>query len=460
MGLTRKSLFFYGLTDLPISLALFPVAVFIPRFYASDMGVPLAVIGTILFLVRWSDVVTDPLMGYISDHTRSRFGRRKLWIALATPLMMLAVYQLFLPDSGMMWLKPLYVAVVDVEHMNWLHLGLWSFVLSLAITMMLIPYYAWGSELSTDYHERSKVTGARAVFNSLGSLSAQLIPAMALLLFGLGGSGVVLELVGLTMLVLMPVCVTLTLTNVREPAYQPRSQVSVIDGLKLMLANGPFKRLVLAFMIGSLGLNVTTPLYLFFIADVLQAEDKAIFMLSFFYLSSILAVPFWIWFSKQVGKHRAYLVSFFLLAFAHPCYLLLGPGDFWWMLPMTLTTGFAAGGFSQTLPNSMKADVIDLDTLETGENRAALFFSAWSFAQKATASFGGAIALFGLSLFGFQAGVDNGAEELFGLRFLFSTFPSLFFLTGAAIVWNYPITEARHAEIRANLEAANASANR
>ena len=78
MGLTRKSLFFYGLTDLPISLALFPVAVFIPRFYASDMGVPLAVIGTILFLVRWSDVVTDPLMGHISDHTRSRFGRRKL----------------------------------------------------------------------------------------------------------------------------------------------------------------------------------------------------------------------------------------------------------------------------------------------------------------------------------------------------------------------------------------------
>ncbi|HAJ30884.1 MAG TPA: MFS transporter, partial [Gammaproteobacteria bacterium] len=69
------------------------------------------------------------------------------------------------------------------------------------------------------------------------------------------------------------------------------------------------------------------------------------------------------------------------------------------------------------------------------------------------ASFGGAIALFGLSFFGFEAGVSNGEDELFGLRFLFSTFPSLFFLTGAAIVWNYPIREARHAEIRAELEA-------
>ena len=71
----------------------------------------------------------------------------------------------------------------DAAQMNWVHLALWSFMLSVAITMMLIPYYAWGSELSRDYHERSKVTGSRAVFNSLGSLSAQLIPAMALLYF-------------------------------------------------------------------------------------------------------------------------------------------------------------------------------------------------------------------------------------------------------------------------------------
>ena len=103
----------------------------------------------------------------------------------------------------------------------------------------------------------------------------------------------------------------------------------------------------------------------------------------------------------------------------------------------------------------MKADVIDLDTLESGENRAALFFSAWSFAQKATASIGGVIAMFGLALMGFNAAPDavNGEAEMFGLRFLFSTFPSIFFLTAAAIVWKYPVTEERHAEIRAALAA-------
>jgi len=435
--LKKTTIFYYSLTDMPIAMSLFPVAVFVPRFYANDMGVSLALVGTIMIVVRIFDVITDPLMGYISDHTRSRFGRRRPWILAATPIMMLSIYMLFMPPEGA----------------GGMHLFIWSMLLSIAITMMLIPYYAWGAELSTDYYERSRITGGRAMAGVTGSLTAQLVPGAALLLFGIGGSSVVLQLVGTTMLIIMPVCVLVTLLKTPEAQSERRSVVPVLEGLKLMWGNGPFKQLVLAFMIGSIGLNITTPLYIFFIADVLDAENRAIYMLIFFFLSSFAAVPFWVWLSGRIGKHRAYLAAFFLLASAHPFYLLLGEGDFWWMLPITVATGFAGGGFSATLPNSMKADVIDLDTLRSGENRAALFFSAWSFAQKATSSVGAAIAMFGLALFGFEPGGNNDADEIFGLRFLFSTFPSIFFLTGAAIVWKYPITEARHAEIRAELEA-------
>lgn len=146
--------------------------------------------------------------------------------------------------------------------------------------------------------------------------------------------------------------------------------------------------------------------------------------------------------------------SFAVIAMAHPFYLLLGDGQFWSMLPITLATGFAAGGFA-ALPNSMKADVIDLDTLRSGENRAALFFSSWSFTAKMSGSLGGSIAIYGLALVGFDAAPDaiNDAEQLFGLRFLFSLFPSLFFLSAGAVIWKYSITEERHAEMRAELEA-------
>ena len=443
MRLNRSTLFFYSLTDLPVAMSIFPVIVFVPRFYASDIGVPLAMVGTIMIAVRIFDVITDPLMGYLSDHTRSRFGRRRPWILASTPILMVSIYQLFLPP----------------EDAGGSHMLIWSMVLSIGTTMMLIPYYAWGAELSTDYNERSRITGGRAMAGVMGSLTAQLVPAAALILFGIGGSAAVLEIVGITMLIVMPVCVALTLLYTPEAQVEVRSTVPVLRGLKIMWENRPFKMLVVAFMIGSIGLNITTPLYIFFIADVLGAEDQAIFMLTFFYLTSFFAVPFWVWLSRRIGKHRAYIASFVVIACAHPFYLLLGEGDFWFMLPITVATGFAAGGFAQSLPNSMKADVIDLDNLASGENRAALFFSSWSFAQKGTSSIGAAIAMFGLALFGFDAapGASNGSDELFGLRFLFSTFPSIFFLVGAAVVWKYPITESRHAEIRREIEARTAT---
>ena len=143
----------------------------------------------------------------------------------------------------------------------------------------------------------------------MGSLIAQLVPAAALILFGIGGSAAVLQIVGITMIIVMPVCVLLTLARTPEAQVEERSRVPVVAGLKLMWNNRPFKLLVGAFMIGSIGLNITTPLYIFFIADVLNAEDQAIFMLTFFYLTSFCAVPFWVWLSRRVGKHRAYIAA-------------------------------------------------------------------------------------------------------------------------------------------------------
>ena len=440
MALKKKTLFYYSLTDMPVVMAMFPVLVFVPKFYTTDMAVPIALAATIMLAVRISDVFTDPLFGYIADRFPTPWGRRRFWIALATPVMMLSVYQLFFPPEGAgAW-----------------YMGIWMFLLSVATTMMIIPYYAWAAELSPEYNERSRITGARSMMGVVGNLTAQLAPAAALLFFGIGGSGAVLQIVGTTMLVLMPVCVYLTVTRVPEPTEYVNSGTPVLEGLKLMVTNKPFLRLIIAFMVSSTALSITTPLYLFFITFVLHAEDMAIYMLTFFYLSNFAAVPFWVWLSTKVGKHRAYVGSFLLIGLAHPFYLLLGAGDFWYMLPITLVTGFAAGGF-HALPNSMKADVIDLDTLKSGENRAALFFSTYSFTWKLAASVGSSLGLYGLALIGFNTVEPelNSPTQLWGLSFLFAMFPSIFYLSSCAIIWNYPITEERHAELRRELEAGN-----
>ena len=158
MALRKRTLFFYSLADLPVSMALFPVLVFIPKFYTSDLGVPLAVAATIMLAVRITDVFTDPLFGWISDRVETPWGRRRFWIVLATPIMMLSIYELFLPPEG--------AGVV--------HMGVWMFMLSIATTIMIIPYYAWAAELSPDYNERSRITGWRSMMGVIGSLSAQL----------------------------------------------------------------------------------------------------------------------------------------------------------------------------------------------------------------------------------------------------------------------------------------------
>lgn len=437
--LSRAALFYYSLADLPIVMALFPVLVFVPRFYSTELAIPVAVVGSVMVAQRLIDLVADPLMGLLSDRTRSRFGRRRPWVAASALPMTLAIYALFFPPAGAG---------------AWYLFG-WGLLLGLSATMMLIPYYAWGAELSPDYHERSRVAGARAMAGNLGNLAAQIAPSAALLLFGVGGDRTVLAIVGATALALIPICVAVTVAKTPDPTVSVSSHVPLLPGLRLMAANKPFLRLVIAFMIGSIGLSISTPLYAFFVADVLGARQEATIMLTFFYLSSLAGVAFWVQAANRLGKHRAYIAAFAVIALAHPFYLLLGEGDLWWMLPVTVATGFASGGFSQLLPNAMKADVIDLDTLESGENRAAFFFAVWSFMQKLAGTVGGALAMFGLGLFGFDATLrsENSDTAMLGLRFLFSTFPSLFFLTGALIVWNYPITEARHREIRAQLEA-------
>jgi len=424
-------------------MSLFPVLVFVPKYYASDLGISLSLVGSIVLGVRIFDVFTDPLAGYLSDRTNTRWGRRRPWIVAAAPVMMVAVFMLFLPPEGAgAW-----------------HLLVWMAVLSLGTTMMLIPYYAWAAELSPDYNERSRITGVRSALGVVGNILVQLVPLLALVVWGIGGSENVLRLVGITLLVVMPLCVCLTVANVGETKNYESSQIPLREGLRLMGENGPFLRLIMAFGTSSVALAMTTPLYLFFITFVLKAEDKAPYMLAFFYLANLSAVPFWVWLCGKIGKHKAYIGSFATIAIAHPFYLLLGEGDFWWMLPITLMTGFAAGGFA-AIPNSMKADVIDFDQLQSGENRAGQYFATWSFTYKLAASLGGWLALQGLAWFSFNpdpAGL-NTPEQLFGLRFLFALAPSVFYLGACIIIWKYPITREKHAEVRAKLDALEAKA--
>ena len=199
-----------------------------------------------------------------------------------------------------------------------------------------------------------------------------------------------------------------------------------------MWRNGPFKRLLLGFVLSSTGLAVMSPLYIFFIEFVLEEpQGNVIYMLLINYVASMIGIPFWVWLSKYVGKHRAWIAGFLIVSTITPMFLLLGPGDFWWMTPGMIVIGFGTGSF-MALPNSMKADVIDLDTARSGQNRAAFFFSSWSLITKMASSLGGWLALQALAVVGFNAanGAENTPEALMGLQFAYAILPGMIFCGG------------------------------
>lgn len=435
--LKRSTIVYYGLMDLPLMMMLSTVGVFVHTYYTTDLHLDLIVVANVLLIARVLDLITDPLVGRLSDLTRSRWGRRRPWIVASIPILMLGVYKLYMPE-----------APVTVWYML-----IWMSVMWLGWTMLLIPYYAWAAELTPDYQERSVVTGVRSMIGVVGQLLAYVAPVIALFAFGYGGTGEVLEMIAIAVLVLLPILGVLTVWKVPERRDFVPSVMPLWTGLVMMWRNKPFLQLVVAFWLNFTALALTVALFLFYVLFVVQEAEAGVLGLLVFYVCNLVAVGFWVWLGGRIGKHKAWIASLILISCVNPLYLLHGPGDFYWMLPIMAVSGFAAGSF-QALPNSMKADVIDLDGVQTGEDRAAIYFAVWSFTQKAAMSIAGWLGLTALALIGFDPALGPEADQpIWGLKIMFAIVPSLFFMAAAAVAWFYPITEERQRELRTQLDA-------
>ena len=432
----RGRLFAYGIAETPIAMAAIPVSLFLPAFYTGELGLGLASVGLILMLARFWDVITDPLIGYLSDRTRTRFGRRRPWIIVSVPLVILAVYKLFIPT----------------EPVSELYLLGWIMLLWLGWTLFNIPYFAWGAELSPNYEQRTRITGWRTILGLVGTLLAVGVPALSQGLFDFGGrSGEAMYLVGIGAMVLIPICVGTLVVSVPERQTFAPAQLHAWDGLKIMWGNGPFKRLILAFACSTMGTSLAAPLFVMFISHVVGDPTAAPKVVVAHFIANIIGVPFWVWLAKKTDKHVSWLASLFIMATVFPTFMLLEEGDLVLAAVLLFLIGIGAGNFS-VVPSSMKADVIDLDRIQSGEDRAGLFFAAWSTATKLVSALGVGIAFPTLAWLGFDPKIENGPDEIFALQAFYSFVPIVFYLFAAALVWRYPITREHHEEIRQQID--------
>ena len=171
--LSKKTLYAHGTLGMPLAVIGYPLAIWIPAHYSGGFGISLATVGTILMLARLTDVITDPLMGELSDRWRTPIGRRRPWLIIGPPVMMVGVYNLFMPCEG-----------VGIAYFLF-----WLTVFFVGSTMIALPHRAWGAELSGDYHQRSRVTAAREIYVLVGLMIAAAIP-MIIEILADGGSSV------------------------------------------------------------------------------------------------------------------------------------------------------------------------------------------------------------------------------------------------------------------------------
>ncbi len=448
----RMRMFLYGLVNLPTSIVGLPIALYIPAFYSQNLGLSLAVVGALIAVSRLTDVVTDPAIGIASDRWLTRFGRRKPWMVIGMPLKLLSLWMLFVPDSSFavtLW------RFLGGESTSNLYLFVWISLLYLGFTLMDLPYKAWGAELSPDYDERSKVTGWREAFGYGGTLMALTIPLIMSMGFGMPGPDNALLAVAVVVVVMLPLLTLPALLWVRELPVRSTTQTRVHwrRGLKIVWANGPYRRLVISFLFLVIAVSMTASLSFFFVGSVMgESFDRyAIFILAY-YLSSSAAIPAWLAISRRMGKHRTVVLGILWLSLWSAFIPLLGPGDYWIFFVVMMLKGSAVGALV-FLPASMAADVVDLDTLRTGEQRTGLYFSLWGMVNKAAVALGVFIATNAVVWFGFDPSLDeNTATAKLALACLYSVIPAAMACVALPLLWKYPLSRERQARMRAHIE--------
>ncbi len=430
------SLLAYSLPSAPTSMLMMMLVVYLAPFYASEMGLELAAVGGIFFLARLFDAVSDPLVGNLSDQTRSRFGKRKPWIALGTPVLMVSLYFFFQPPENV---SLTYLTVVAI-------------VFYLSITVVQIPYLSWGAELSRDYSERIRINGFREAGTMIGVLLVAAIPLVILR----GTEPTVRDIVDtftLVVLVLLPICVLPALMIAPKGINLPTERFNLVKALYTLRLNKPFLRLLVASLFIWVGGNIFNSSSLFLVKDALGFSPSMFLVFTVVQFGTgLVFMPLVIKAGHRMGKHRALIfigLAFFPILWL---YLLVEPQNVTQAFLVYALKGAVTSAI-WVLPPALVADSIEHGILEGAGDDTALYMSLYFFVQKLAAAVGVGVALPMAAMLGFDPQAIDANTSFFGIKFVAVILPSIIALPAVFLLFNYPIDEARHKEIRAELES-------
>jgi GPH family glycoside/pentoside/hexuronide:cation symporter len=439
----------------PAALGIFMVVL------VQDMGFPAWMWGILFFLPRVFDAVSDPIMGFISDNTRSRWGRRHHYVfmgAIVMGISFVAMWQIYRADG--------------VTY-NFLYFLFWSFVFYLGLTLFSIPYVAIGYEMSDDFHERTSIM---AVAQWIGQWAWVIAPWFWVVMYDPtwfeNADAATRHLsiwVGVIcmLLAMVPALFIPSRSSVNDAHLVPLTWANfgggmreIFNGFKEAFGSAPFRKLCFATFLIFNAFNTVAAFSFFIVVYHLFAGDAAaagiwptLFGSVGALITTFAVIPTVAWMSKRVGKKNAFMLSQGISIIGYVLlWFLMVPGKPWMFMFALPFFSFGIGGLF-TLMMSMTADVCDLDELATGKRREGIFGAIYWWMVKFGFAIAGLLSGAIMSFVGFSPGAAaQAAGAVDGLRLFYSGVPIFGTLLAMWVMRNYDLDEARANEVHAELE--------
>jgi GPH family glycoside/pentoside/hexuronide:cation symporter len=431
----------YGSGDLGFSLTSTIVVAYFAIFLTDVVGVRPAIAAIAIFLGRSWDYINDPLFGYISDRTRTRWGRRRPYL-LFGPIPFAIVFAL-------MWWKPpiqgdialaIYYAIVYVFY-------------DAAATMIYMPYFALTPELTSDYDERTSITSVRAFFSIVGSLIAFIIPVMIIGGFSPNHASNVL-LMGIIFGILSAIPLYLVFFGTSErPEFMNQKQPGLWESVRASLQNRPFIFSAIIYLFTWVTIDILETFLIYFIKHVVNRESSSDLIMGTIFVVAIIALPLWTWTSRRLNKRLAYIIGMSFFAVVLLVLINLTSTTPIWLILILCTLAGIGVSAAHVIPWSIIPDAIEYGELKTGKRYEGMFYSLISISQKFASSMAIPLALVILDITGY---VPNSTQQppnaILGIRFLTGPIPAITLCIGIVFAILYPLRRERYTQIAQELE--------
>lgn len=438
--LTLKNKIGFGAGEFSSSIFFTITSFWLLNFLTDEVRLSAGLAGTALLIGKIWDAVIDPFIGYLSDRTKSRWGRRRPYLLIfAIPLG--AAFVLMFRNPGIadqtgkfIWATLAYIFFC----------GVYSFT--------NIPYNSLLPEMTSDYNERTNLSAYKQIFAVTGTLlgAGAAMPIMALFAGRTAGFIGMSAIFGL----LASISLLVTFFSVREPEVtEIKKSGSILTALKDVFTNKPYLLLLFTWFTNSTAVAIMQSMLVYYYKYVFQDEGATTLAMIVLLVVAMLTIPVWVWLAKKMDKKRAYILGMTLTLAAVIAFAF--SADKMGTYPALALMAVAGLGFSShyVVPWAMAPDTIEYGYSRTGVRREGVYYSVWTF----VIAFGGALAGYlvghGLDLFGYVPDAVQGAQTIAGMRLLIGVLPGIFILLGNVTLALFPLNKQRYAEMLEKIKA-------